>query len=414
MTFEIKPGKVTVYIGSHKLVALEGNAEREEPSILRYASLKNPEGFDGGLVSNLEKAAESLENLMTLFDKDWRIKNLRPFVVLGNRKLKTYEFSSSQYYQGLERTISPQEIRSVVAQTRSVATLPLSEFILQAIPESFLVNDTYNIRNPLGLEAYRLGVTLKLYTMSFQDFKNLSKTFESAELEVAGYFPKTLTVSESVLNEEEKDEGALLIDVADDGIYLVLWNEGRLVGTRMLEIGGRFLSGQIAGQWGIEPHDARKVKERYGSLNLNSDFGEELIPLVERNGKGNCQVRRRDFHAKFLEQAGGWLAELLKQCDSFLAENRSSHPQYIFTGGGVAFDGFLEFFQKYSNQEARIGLPRKIEAATELLVDPSMNGALGMYRWFSLHMPEREKFFAPKGFFEKTIFSAREWFSAYF
>lgn len=407
-------GKVTIYVGSHKLVALEGSVENGDSLILRYASFKNPEGFSGGLVSNLEKAAESLENLMDQLDEAWRARDLQCFVVLGNRKLKTYEFSSSQYYQGLQRTLSPQEIRAVVNQTRSVATLPLSEFILQAIPESFLVNDTNNIRNPLGLEAYRLGVALKLFTMGFQDFKNLSRVFEAAELEVAGYFPKMLTVSESVLSEEEKEEGVLLIDVADDGVYLVLWRKGHLLNTRVLEMGGRFLSQQIAGQWGIELGDAQKVKERYGSLNSNQDFEEELIPLVERNGKGNCQVRRRDFHAKFLEQAGQWLTELLRQCDLFLAENRSAYPHYVFSGGGVALDGFLEFFQRHSNKEARIGLPRKIEAATELLVDPSMNGALGMYRWLSLHMPDQDKFFAPQGFFQKTLVSAREWFSAYF
>ena len=187
----VKEKEIVIYLGTHKLVALAGEVGDGEPRIIRHAEIVNPDGFENGLVTNLERAAASLEALVdSLFSaKDSYgvesprrdVSDIFTYVVLGNVKLKTYRFSSSQYFQGLRRTISSHEIRSVVSQTRSVATLPLSEFVLQAIPETFLVDDTANVTNPLGLEAHRLGVTLKIFTMDFQAFRNISKTFEAAE-----------------------------------------------------------------------------------------------------------------------------------------------------------------------------------------------------------------------------------------
>jgi cell division protein FtsA len=405
--------EVVVYVGTHKLIALEGTFEKSDPLILRHAVLKNPEGFEKGLITNLERAATSLETLLNNL-LPGRTTEVAPFVVLGNSKLKTYTFSSSQYYQGYQRTVTSQEIRSVVSQTRSVATLPLTEFVLQAIPDSFLVNDTDNITNPLGLDAHRLGVNLKIYTMNFQDFKNISKAFEAAEIEVKGYFPKTLTASEAILNEHEKENASLVIDLADDAAYLTLWKNGHSISNKIIPQGGKWLTTQIAKEWGIELQDAERVKEQYGSLEAESKAGEELIPLIERNGTGKQAIHRQVFHEKFLEQGSAWLEAILQEADAFSKENNVHYPHVIFTGGGTCLDGFLEFLQKKFSRIARIGLTRRVEAPNELLVDPSAVGALGLYRWLANHMGDQRRLLEPSGFLQKTLASAREWFAAYF
>ena len=405
---------VVLYVGTRKLLVLEAALGEGDPRIVRHALLKNPDGFEKGFVVHLQKAAAALQKLVEGFLPERGSSALSAWVVLGNSKLRTYGFSSSQYYPAGPRTLSSHEIRSVVEQTRSIATLPLSEFILQAVPESFLVNDMAGVRDPLGLTATRLGVDLKIFTMDFQDFKNISKAFEAAEIEVEGYFPKTLAVSEAVLTSEEKEKGVVLADIADDGVSLVLWKNGNLIDTRVLPLGSRTLTAQIAARWEIEPHDAEKVKEQFGSLNLDPQFGDELIPLIERNGKNAHQIHRQAFQEAFLEQAKQWLAGILSEIDSFAREKKAHHPHLVFTGGGTAGDGFLEFLQKQFSREARIGLTRKVEAPTGLLVDPSLAGAFGMVRWLAEADRQVHRLFAPTGLVEKTLATARDWFSAYF
>ena len=404
-----------LYIGTHKLMAAEISLEGQDPRVLHFAAQKDPEGFEKGLVSDIQKAAGSIESILTQLGVKGqpRPETWTCYVVLGNSKLKAYTYSSSVYYQGYQRAVSAAEIRQVMDQTRSVATLPLTEFVLEAVPESFIVNDTEGVENPMGLEAHRLGVHLKIHTMNFQDFKNISKAFEAADIEVRGYFPKTAAVSEAVLTEAEKNEGALVIDIADEVTHLSLWKDGRLVNIKTLACGGSSYTETVASAWGIEKHDARKVKEKYGTLESQS-FGEELIPIVDRHTDGRHQVRRREFHEKFLEQGKSWLGTILQSADAFAKENKVLHPHYIYTGGSAGIQGFLEFLQKNFSRSGRIGLSRQVDAPNELLVDPSATALLGMARWLSAGARDRRQFFSPRNFLQKTFTSAKDWFAAYF
>ena len=413
---ESESRRTIIYVGTHKLAALRVSLENQEPRVLGFNVQIDPEGFEKGLVSNIQKASQSLETLIRGLCESGqpRPENFSCYAVVGNGKLKTHTYSSSIYYQGIQRTIGPEEMRQVIRQTRSVATLPLTEFVLQAIPENYIVNDMTGIKNPAGLEAHRLGVNLKIHTMNFQDFKNISKAFEAAEIEVNGYFPKSAAVSEAVLTETEKKEGALVIDIADEVTHLTLFKEGILSATAVIPSGGAGFTAAIAQEWGIEPHDARKVKEKFGTFEGAADFGGELIPIVDRTTDGHHQVRRQAFQEKFSELGKKWLASILQAADSFAKENKVLHPHYVYTGGAAGMHGFLEFLQKNFARTGRMGLARQVDAPNEFLVDPSVTAVLGFARWLSDEKCEQRQFLAPRGFLEKTLASAKDFFTAYF
>ena len=201
---DLKNKCVVVYVGTRKLMVMLGDIGSSNPVVLRSEEVLFPAGFEKGLVCNLQNASTSLEKLLGALLPPEAWEQVPVYVVLGNSRFKMYRFSSCEYYSPERRTISPHEVQSVVQQTRNVATLPLTESILQAIPESFLVNDMPAVRNPVGLEAERLGVTLQIYTMEFQAFRNIAKIFETLDIEVEGFFPKVLPLSEAVLGEAEK------------------------------------------------------------------------------------------------------------------------------------------------------------------------------------------------------------------
>lgn len=410
------PSRTIIYIGTHKIAALEVILEGREPAVGRFAVQKDPEGFDKGFVTHIQKATVSMENLLSRLTAGKPAGAVEPeyYVILGNSKLKTYAYTSSIYYHGVQRTIGPEEITEVIRQTKSVATLPLSECILQAIPHSYLVNDLDGVRNPAGLEAHRLGVYLKIHAMPFESFKNVSKIFEAMGVEVNVYFPKTAAVGEAVLTEQEKVEGAMVLDLSDGAAQLILYKEGSLVDTKAISWNGSWLTSSMASLWGIENHDARKLKEKYGSFELASQFGDELIPIVDRKSDGHHQVRRQEFQEKFLEQGKIWLQHILEEADSFAKAHKIYHPHYIYTGGCSGMQGFLEFLQKNFDRTGRIGLGRQVDAPNELLVDPSMAAPLGMLRWLAGYDREQKQYFGPRGFLQKTFASAKDWFTTYF
>ena len=414
MPNEERNHECVIYIGTRKTVALRGTLGEGDPRVVAACHKQHVEGFINGQVSNLEQAASSIRNLVSELYGGNAPEYVESYVVLGNSKLRSFYYESSEYYQGQNRTVGPHEIKSVVSQTRSVATLPLSEFILQAIPESFLVNDLPGIKNPLGLEAERLGVKLNLFTMNYKDFKNIAKALEVADIDVKGFFPKMLTASDAVLTDQEKEEGAILIDIADDMTQLSLWANGEFAASQSCTAGGRMLTELIASDLKIDLRDAEKVKERFGDLSLETEHLEELIPLIERNGNQTKSIKRQEFHLSFSSYARQWMGQILQQMSLIMNAHHLTSPHVVFTGGGTSINGLLEFLQREFVLSARIGCTRKVEAANELLVDPSLSPALGMFRWLATHDQEQKRLVTSNGLVEKAFASARSWFYAYF
>jgi len=412
--FDYKNKSVVVYLGTRKLVAMLADMKETNPKILHKEEMIFPEGFEKGLVCNLQNATASLEKLLSILLPPEAWEHIPVHVVLGNSRFKMCRFSSCEYYAPEKHTVSSHEIQSVVQQTRSVAMLPLTEAILQAIPESFLVNDMPAVRNPIGLEAERLGVTLQIYTMDFQSFRNIQKVFEAVDINVAGYFPKTLTVSEAVLNESEKQEGVLIIDIADDATQLVLWKNGYLAGGKSLPIGGHYLTKRLAADYNIEERDADKVKAKFGTLDENDRMSEELVPLVLRNEKVQQSVRRKEFIEKFFGHSKELMTQVLDEAKKFAEEEKARYPHIVFTGGAVMMDGFLEWLHKEFSVEGRLGITRFVEAGQEIVRDPSLAPALGMFRWVMTEQRDNAALFTPRGIVAKIVVAVRTWFTNYF
>lgn len=412
--YDSKNKCAVVYIGTRKLVVMLGDLSTESPRIIRLEENLFPEGFEKGLVCNLQNASASVEKVLNVLLPLEAWGQIPVYVVLGNSRFKMYRFSSCQYYSQERRTISPNDVQSVVQQTRDVATLPLTEAILQAIPESFLVNDMPAVCNPLGLEAERLGVTLQIYTMEFQSFRNIAKVFESLDMDVEGYFPKNLPLSEAVLGDMEKQEGALIIDIADDATQLVLWKNGLLAGSKTLSMGGHYLTKCLAQDWNIEERDAEKAKENFATLDAREQQSEELVPLVMRGEKVQQSIPRKEFLEKFFKHAQGWMTKILAEADLFVQEEKIRFPHVFFTGGSVITDGFLEWVQKEFSRDGKIGITRHVEAQQEIVRDPSMAPALGMFRWVKTYVRAQEALFTPRSIVGKTVAAAKNWFTNYF
>ena len=113
--------------------------------------------------------------------------------------------------------------------------------------------------------------------------------------------------------------------------------------------------------------------------------------------------------------AKNWIQQILGEAEIFAQNERVMYPHYVFTGGGTSLDGFLEFLKKNFSRDAKIGFSHKVEANYELLVDSSMAAALGAYKSIALSKRFEDKMTAgPSGTLQKTLSTAKNWFSNYF
>jgi len=410
---EIKKGKsIVVYVGGRRIVAILGSTDAAVPSVLRFQERKFPDGFTQGLVTNLQNATTSVEKALSDLAPIAELEKTPVYVVLGNASLRQHRFESSQYYSAT-RTVTAEDVRAVIQQTRSVATLPLAETVLTAVPESFVVNDMAGVKNPIDLEAQRLGAQVQLFSMDYQSLRNIIKIFEGLDLEVKGFLPKTLTVSEAVLKPEYKQNGSVVIDISDSTTEVMVWKDQKLVASKFISIGGAWLTEKISARYKLDPAAAESLKEKYGSVE-NEVKSEELIPLWSKSEQSREMIRRGDFQAVWLALVKEWMTLIQSEVEPILNEARVFHPDTFFTGGPVQMDGFLEWMQREFGVEGKIGLSHQLDTTPEILRSPVWVPALGMLHWIDYFKRDLEPLYVPRGVFEKSILTAKTWFANYF
>jgi cell division protein FtsA len=401
-------------LGSDRFVGIEADPTPASVKVVRFKEVPRPEGFLRGEVAHLEKALASVSQLIEGLELGAEALDLPTYVLLSGPHLKMSRFSSSTYYSGYPRVVTSHEIRQVIEQTRTVAPLSLDEWILQVVPESYWVNDLQGVEDPTGMEAQRLAVTLQIFTTAYGSFRNLARVIESLELNIQGYYPEILTLPAGVLTGRDQEGETVVVEFSDEATHLVHTRGGKIVQAKSLNLGGNFVSSKIAETWQLNLEDAQRLTERFGSLEEGPPFGEELIPLVERDGRPNHQIKRSEFHQAFLRFGDDFLSQIEKELRRLLSEEKAGPSSFVLTGSGAKLEGLVESFGRRFSAPVRLGTSRYVEAAQEILIDPAWASTIGLLHLLADQRKEKRGKRVKEGLLERTLFQVKEWLAAYF
>jgi cell division protein FtsA len=364
------------YVGTSKVAFLKAESKVSEFIEVKALSARLAIGFSCGMVHDLTQASETLTDAIQDVTGKVDREVLPCRLVVASPHLKTYTFQSSVYFHGNAHPITLRDIRQTIAQTRSVATIPLDEMIVQVVPQEFLVNDMAGVQNPLGLDASRLGVTLRLLTMNFLDYSNLLKVAERCELDVTDVVPGVLASANAVLSAEERQSGVMLVNIGGRATHFACIKNSVLVATRSLALGGDCITEVIEKKLNMDHLDAQKVKEAFGSAVPKAEYEDELIPVRDSAEKHKYHVKRKEFDGHLKTGLERFFGEIQKEVEALRTEF-SPLNQLVFTGGAVKLDGFLEQMKELTGANARIGTPNQCRGPEGVIENPAFSSALG-------------------------------------
>lgn len=399
------------YIGTTKLAFLKGYSRPDGKSEVSALSARLAEGFERGIVKDLIQAGQTLSNSVSeIMGEEKSIVPSR--LVISNTYLKSYTFQSSVYFQGNPHPITLKDVRAAIAQTRSVANIPLQEVIVQAVPQEFLVNDLSGVQNPLGLEASRLGVTLRLLTLDGLVYGNLLRVFERCDLEMSDIIPSVLACSHSVLSAQEKQTGVILVVIGGEATHFACYKNSVLVETRSIPVGSDCMTHVISKHLNLDHLDAQRLKESFGSAVPKTEFKDELIPVRDTDHKKKYPIKRCEFETQMASGISSFFKEIKTEIQA-LQSLYAPLNQVVFTGGGVKLEGFLDAAQEIISPVSRIGTALNVDGQEQLVSDPAFSAALGGIL-FTSRISEHDMM--PQGnqnWINRTVEAARNWIFEY-
>lgn len=401
------------YIGSTKLAAV-----KVKPADGAFFDIVNfhetsPTGFEKGNVIHTERAVHDIRRLASQIGSQADFLKLPIHVVIESALTSTYSLSSSIYFQNIKR-IFASDVEKVIEQTRKVATLPVGEQLILAAPQNFIVNDLDGIENPVGLEGIRLGVDLLLGTLARDVWKRLGQVFRQNSLQISSIIPKGVAGAMGLLTVDEKKGSTLFLDVGGKLAALVYVRKERVRRTSWLSFGGENWTERVMQSFGLNQKEARRIKETFGTVHLEHEHRDEIIP---RSGSSvstaTAGITRKDLSPLMKEGMKDFLELVALELDR-IEKVESPVDQIVVAGGGARLDGFLENLQSHFQKRVRLAQPLRIRTPAGQLIQPQYASFLGALRFMDEEARKSEMRREGEGWLARNVKLLRDWVREYF
>lgn len=374
-------------IGTSKICSLiaEMDEETQEP-IIKGFGVAPSKGIKKGSVVNIEETTKSIIQAVSDAEKMSGYTISHCYVSITGDHIRSMNTRGaiaisrgSRTGLGEPREIEQEDIERVIEHTKSVP-LPVDRQILHVIPQEFIIDEQTGIKSPINLSGRRLEAKVHLTTYSTIVTSNLSRCIKNAELEVERFVLQSLAASYSVLEEDEKELGTILIDIGSGTIDIIVYYDGGVHYTGVVNLGGFSVTNDIAYLLRIPLVKAESIKREHGcAITSLSDKGANF----KIDGLGGRPPREIsiDTLTEYIEPR---MEEIFRE--AYLEARKADISlkntlAIVLTGGGALLKGSEQLAENIFNSSARIGYPKGFQGATEEINNPSFSTSVGLLKF---------------------------------
>jgi len=367
-------------IGSNNVICSIGKIENSDINIIGYSKVPC-EGLRYGVVVNIENTVSAIREAVESAEKKAGEVVRTAYVGIKGNHIQHFENHGATAISGSDREITIEDIRQVIESAKAIRVPPGSE-IIHVIPQEFSVDDQKGvIAPPIGMEAKHLGVNVYIVTGSITAISNIVKCINRAGVEVNEVVLSIIANSKVVLSNEERQLGTVLIDFGGQTVDIAVFIDGNIKIIRELQIGGEFITRDIAHFFRISLSEAERIKENYGVAMKKYITEDEEIEVLGID-KRRKFVIKRSILADVIEQR---LIEIFTKVKRILETNglKDLIPAgLVFTGGSSLLTGLIDMSEEFFwGFPARLGYPQDIKGDDEIMTSPVYTTSCGLIKY---------------------------------
>lgn len=365
---------VALDIGTTKVCTLIAQKTSKNLEILGVGSHPS-HGLKKGSVVNIEKTVESIRSSIEEAKLMAGIQELESATVgiAGNH---IYCFNSSGVVPVKNKEINQSDVDRVIEAAKAVL-IPSDREILHVIPQEYKVDNTAGIKNPIGMCGSRLEVNVHIVTGKSPLINNLVKCVEQAGLNANAIILQPIASSKSVLSQEEKELGVVLIDIGGGTTDIAVWKEGSLLHSQIIPLGGNHFTNDLAVALKIPHNEAERIKLTHGTVLKDNHSAETYVTVQGLSG-----TKPREVPLSFVAEVIGARAEELFQVirEVILEKNLQDEITggFVLTGGGALIRHLPELAEYFLEKPVKLGYPNAFGGMTSAMQHPKFSTVLGL------------------------------------
>jgi len=392
-------------IGTTKICAVVGEVNPDGIDIVGLGTHPSV-GLRKGVVVNIESTVDSIKRAIEEAELMAGCEITSVYAGIAGGHIKGFNSHGIVAVKGSE--VTPKDIERVIDAARAVAIPPDRE-VIHVLPQEFIVDEQGGIQDPLGMSGVRLEAKIHIVTGAVTSAHNLVKCANRAGLDVCDIVLQSLASSDAVLNKEEKDLGAALIDFGGGTTDLAIFKGKSIKHTSVLAVGGNNLTNDVSVGLRTPMAEAEKIKIRYGTCLPDSVSKDETIEVAGVGGR-KPRTLPRQILAEILEPRVEEIFDLMNREIYRAGMEDIVTSGVVVTGGSCLLEGVSDIAEAIFGLPTRIGKPMGIRGLVDVVNNPMYATAVGLVVYGARSQPQKKFRIRDKNIFNRVMARMKKWF----
>ena len=297
-------------------------------------------------------------------------------VTVGIAGGHVYSFNSSGVVAVKKNTIDQDDVERVLEAAQAVV-IPKDREILHVTPQEFRVDNTRNIRNPIGMCGVRLEAHVHVVTGAISPIRNLIQCIERTGIYARNITLQPMASSHAVLTPEEREVGVALVDIGGGTTDIAVWKNSSLIHSQIIPVGGDHFTEDLAVALKTPYNEAEKIKIDHGRV-IKEGQSQGVHIMVQ----GIPGTTPREVGLNIITNVLGARAEELFEIIKSIIVERSLQNDIIggivLTGGGSLIKGLDVLGEYIIEVPTKVGYPLSFGGMANVMQNPKFSTVLGL------------------------------------
>ena len=374
---ERKNYTVAVDLGSSSVVVAVG--ERTPEGLLEVVSVvaKPVEGVHAGRIENIELVSHAIRDAVSETEQQLGIRITEAYAGISGEFVRCARHTDHVFVYDPQNGVNQKDVDALFDRMRNVQA-PDDETIMERVPQNYMVDDSQEVRNPVGSFGKKLSSTFNFILCQKTPMQRLDMALRRLGIRMLGVVPDAMATPEAILLPDEKEEGVAVVDVGAGVTDVTVYyrNVVRYVAT--IPMGASAINRDIRTMSVPEKH-VESLKRKYGSAVAELAPEDKLIRVNGRTAREAKDILLRNL-ATVIEARATDIVEYVQQeiKDSGYAERLAYG--IVLTGGSAKLKDLDELFRRVTGLDVRVAVPETgiTEASKERVADPSYSTVVGI------------------------------------
>lgn len=309
-------------------------------------------GFDGEKVIDSTAVTSAIKQAVENAKKMIGASVKRVLLSIPAHRMKRYGYKSTVDVEGIDKTVTVQDIRNAMKKAQNMA-VDQGSAMIQTVNVKYTVNGISTRRIPIGERCSQLTLDVDVLCVERKMAYDLVGCVEKAGLKIMDIFLNVYAVGkEAALFEQSVNRQVIILDMERQSTTLGLLKKGRLTTAATIPAGIGYLAGSLVDKYGISPENAVDLF-KYSCVLNSSEQSDNPVHIWSVDGDTKT-ITEKELYECVIPNVKSLVSYVQKTCSPIL---QAGETTVIITGEGGETQGISELLADKLNVPVKNYVP---------------------------------------------------------